>query len=291
MRFGKGNPGYEKYIHSSAWKMKAEARLAIDGHICQVCGRAAEEVHHLTYERFGQEEMEDLVSLCKKCHRKAEEIYDPAVLPWAMEGKEPEVNNFMAAMRVDAAAVAPVVFDYLKTTAGGGFDALMRLRQPDDPEKKKYWRVLKRSVNALCRKRYCFNYVDDRKDLMIGTITNHVRVICLQQIEHDVRNMIQAGLHETVMAEYDIYHKWLDVAADLGITMGTLTTLRKDEGKSFGPSLREAVLHYCGLDAAAGIPPIEGFECLTEEDYAQLNAWASYVNSVSGSEAFRRESL
>jgi hypothetical protein len=103
--------------------------------------------------------------------------------------------------------------------------------------------------------------------------------------------MIQAGLHEKVMAEYDIYHKWLDVAADLGITMGTLTTLRKDEGKSFGPSLREAVLHYCGLDAAAGIPPHKGFECLTEEDYAQLNAWAAYVNSVSGSEAFRRESL
>ena len=97
MRFGKGNPGYEMYIHSSAWKMRAETRLAIDGHSCQVCGRAAEEVHHLTYDRFGQEEMEDLVSLCKKCHRKAEEIYDPAVLPWAMEGKEPEVSDTVKA--------------------------------------------------------------------------------------------------------------------------------------------------------------------------------------------------
>ena len=125
--------------------------------------------------------------------------------------------------------------------------------------------------------------------MMLGTISNHIIVICLQQIEHYVRNLIQADLHDTVMQEYDIFGKWKDVAADLGITNGTLGTLRRDDGTSFGPSLREAVLHYCGLDAAAGIPPAEGFACLSDEDYAQLSAMAEYVISVSGTGKFRGE--
>lgn len=195
----------------------------------------------------------------------------------------------MAAMRVDAVRLAPVVFAYLKEANGGGFDALMRLRQPDDPEGKKYWSVLKKAVDALCRKRYSRNCVEDRTDMLLGTITNHIAVICLQQIEHYVRNLVQAELHETVMVDYAIFEKWKDVAADLGITMGTLSTLRKDDGTSFGPSLREAVLYYCGLDAAAGIRPVEGFECLTAEDYGRLNALADYMVSVSGTGRFRGE--
>lgn len=289
MRFRRENPAYDRYMHSTTWRKKADARLDLDGHICQVCGSTATDVHHLTYDRFGHEDQNDLVSLCRRCHEKAEELYDPAFIPWAMEEVKPEGNNFMAAMRVDAVAVAPVVFRYLKECGGGGFDALMRLRQPDDPKGKKYWNVLKKAVDALCRKRYSFNCVEDRKDMMLGTITNHVIVICLQQIEHSVRNMIQEELHEAVLQKYDIFHKWKDVAADLGISNGTLKTLRRDDGTSFGPSLREAVLHYCGLDAAAGIAPVQGFTCLTDEDYAQLNAMAEYVVSVSGTGKFRGE--
>ena len=131
-RYKKGNPEYDRYIHSAAWRRKADARLEMDGHVCQVCGGAATDVHHLTYDRFGNEEMGDLVSLCRRCHKKAEDLYDPAVTPWAMEKVKPEGNNFMAAMRDDAMTVAPIVFDFLKEVRGGGFDALMALRQPDD---------------------------------------------------------------------------------------------------------------------------------------------------------------
>lgn len=288
-RYKKGNSEYDRYIHSAAWRDTADARLEMDGHVCRVCGGAASDVHHLTYDRFGHEDMSDLVSLCRKCHYKAEELYDPAVTPWAMEEVRPEGNNFMAAMRVDAMAVAPIVFDWLKETGGGGFDALMRLRQPEDAEGKKYWSVLKTAVDALCRKRYSRNCVEDRADMMLGTITNHVAVICLQQIEHYVRNSIQASLHETVMVEYAIFEKWKDVAAELGISNGTLQTLRRDDGGSFGPSLREAALYYCGLDAAAGIRPVEGFKCLTDEDYERLNGLADYMVSVSGTGKFRGE--
>lgn len=288
-RYKKGNPEYDRYIHSASWREKAERRLAMDGHVCQVCGEEASDVHHLTYDRFRNEDMGDLVSLCRDCHKKAEDLYDPAITPWAMEEAKPEGNNFMAAMRTDAVAVAPIVFDYLKEKRGGGFDALMQLRQPDDADGKKYWRVLRKAVDALCRKRYSMNCVEDRKDMMLGSIQNRVTVICLQQIEHYIRNGIQEDLHETVMADYAIFGKWKAVAAELGISAGTLQTLRGDDGASFGPSLREAVLHYCGLDAAAGIRPLDGFACLTDKDYAMLNAMADYVASVSGTGKFRGE--
>lgn len=290
-RYKKGTPEYERYIHSAAWREKVDRRMEMDRHICQVCGQAASDVHHLTYDRFGHEEMGDLVSLCRKCHKKAEEFYDPAVIPWAMEEAKPEGNNFMAAMRTDAVAIAPLVFDYLKEVRDGGFDGLMSLRQPDDPEGRKYWRILKKAVDALCRKRYSYNCVEDRTDMMLGTITSRVAEICLRQIEHDIRNRVQAKLHETVMVDYAIFGKWKDVAANLGVTGGTLQTLRKDDGSSFGPSLREAVLYYCGLDAAAGIRPLEGFVCLTDEDYRQLRALADYMASVSGAGKFRGEYL
>ncbi len=290
-KYKKGNPVYDRYIHSTEWRKKADKRLEMDGHTCQVCGREAVDVHHLTYDRFGHENMDDLVSLCRKCHNKAEALYDPGVIPWAMEEKKPEGNNFMSAMRVDAAAIAPIVFEYIKEVYGDDFEGLMRLRQPDDPEGKKYWNALKRSVNALCGKRYSRNCVGDRSDIMLNTIANHTASICLQQIEHSIRNSIQARFHEKVMDQYRICGKWKDVAEMLGISDGTLQRLRKDDGSSFGPSLRETVLYYCGLDAAAGIRPVEGFRCLTSEDYWMLNTLADHMTAVSGSGKFKGETV
>ena len=288
-KYKKGNPVYDGYIHSGEWRRKADARLEIDRHKCQVCGGEATDVHHLTYDRFGRENMDDLVSLCRKCHDKAEEFFDPSIIPLAMEERKPEGNNFMAAMRVDAVNLAPAVFEYLKEVYGDDFEGLMRLRQPDDPEGRKYWNVLKRSVDALCRKRYSRCCVEDRTDMILGSITNRTAAICLQVIEHRIRNSIQAGLHEKVMDQYGICGKWKDVAEILGISNGTLQTLRRDDGSSFGPSLRETVLYYCGLDAAAGIQPLEGFWCLTSDDYRVLNTLAGHMAAVSGSGKFKGE--
>ncbi|MEA4911350.1 MAG: hypothetical protein VB092_01895 [Oscillospiraceae bacterium] len=90
-----------------------------------------------------------------------------------MDEIKPNGNNFMAAMRVDALKIAPLVFDYLKAVRGFDFDSLMLLRQPDDPERKRYWRVLQKAVNALCRKRYSRSCVEDRRTMMLESITNH----------------------------------------------------------------------------------------------------------------------
>lgn len=288
-QFKVGNPEYERYIHSAGWRQIAEQRLELDNHICPVCGGEATDVHHLTYEHFGHESMDDLVSLCRKCHNCAESFYDPAVTPWAMGEVKPKGNNFMAAMRVDALQIAPKVYDYLTSVRGSDFQSLMVLRQPDDAEKKKYWSVLNKAVDALCRKRYSRNCVEDRRIMMLGSIASHVTVILLAQIEHYARNAVQQGLHEIVKGEYDALGKWTAVSNTLGISSGTTRKLRTDDGTSFGPSLRESVLYYCGLDAAAGIRPISGFACLSDDDYETLNAVADYMANVSGDGTFKGE--
>lgn len=64
-------------MRSEAWKEKCEQRRRFDGYRCCVCGRPALlcreglQVHHLTYERLGNEDVaHDIVSLCGKCHKK-----------------------------------------------------------------------------------------------------------------------------------------------------------------------------------------------------------------------------
>lgn len=49
-------------------KIRKEA-LDRDQHKCQTCYSESDlEVHHRTYKRFGKEELEDLITLCKDCH-------------------------------------------------------------------------------------------------------------------------------------------------------------------------------------------------------------------------------
>jgi len=287
----KGDPEYQRYIHSSEWKKKAEERLSFDSYICQVCGKPATEVHHLTYENFRNERNEDLVSLCSACHCMAERIYDPKEYPWAMTEVKPEGNNFMAAMRTDALKLAPVVLEYILKARGSDIEGLMTLREPCDKDKKKYWLSLKNAVNALCKKRYLMNCAEDRTDLMLSAITNHIAVVCLGQMEHYLRNAIQAKLHEIVTTEYLLFEKWNMVSEFLGISPSTMQTLKRDSGTSFGPSLRETVLYYCALDASAGIDVPPGFCCLTSEDYQMLNGMSAYMKGVSGDGYFKGEEL
>lgn len=67
---------YEDYIYGGAtlpgyrgWDTMRRIRLMEDKYTCQKCGRKHElKVHHLTYERFGKEEIKDLITLCVRCH-------------------------------------------------------------------------------------------------------------------------------------------------------------------------------------------------------------------------------
>ena len=71
--FFKNRPGrYDIYIsNSKTWKDKRDAVLKRDGYRCRICGSGKNlHVHHITYERLFHEELDDLLTVCNKCHRK-----------------------------------------------------------------------------------------------------------------------------------------------------------------------------------------------------------------------------
>jgi len=94
---------YEEYLRSLRWRLKREERLKLDGYACQECGTTSEQyqldVHHLTYERLGNERMEDLQTLCVLCHQLAtseqrQKKYAKRVLVLSdFERKTPVVSN------------------------------------------------------------------------------------------------------------------------------------------------------------------------------------------------------
>lgn len=66
---------YEDYLKSPEWKAKRLLRLEKDYFLCTECGEnKAQEVHHLTYVNLFNENIEDLQSVCRKCHTKIHQI-------------------------------------------------------------------------------------------------------------------------------------------------------------------------------------------------------------------------
>lgn len=63
---------HKKYIQSEEWNIKRKAKLKDAGYKCQLCSANETElhVHHNNYENLGNEEMTDLIVLCKECHSK-----------------------------------------------------------------------------------------------------------------------------------------------------------------------------------------------------------------------------
>jgi len=61
---------YDEYLQSDTWKMLRKQRLEIDRCECVLCGKNAEHVHHRRYpNELGTETINDLVSLCSRCHK------------------------------------------------------------------------------------------------------------------------------------------------------------------------------------------------------------------------------
>lgn len=72
-RFKNTDTGYKKYLHSEHWKqIKTQFKIqeSYTGK-CYICGNVNDggfHLHHKTYERIGNEEMNDLELMCKTCH-------------------------------------------------------------------------------------------------------------------------------------------------------------------------------------------------------------------------------
>lgn len=69
---------YLNYLLSDEWKQKKKERLGFDNYTCQICGKRSEtelEVHHRNYDNLYNEKVEDLITLCFKCHNIEQERY------------------------------------------------------------------------------------------------------------------------------------------------------------------------------------------------------------------------
>lgn len=61
---------YEAHIRSAKWKNMRRDLFRMRGKKCEECGKISPnlEVHHLTYDRLGNELPRDLKIVCRQCH-------------------------------------------------------------------------------------------------------------------------------------------------------------------------------------------------------------------------------
>lgn len=65
---------YREYLNSDEWKSKRLQKLKLNPK-CEVCGDKSNiNIHHKTYDRIFNENIEDLQTLCRLCHKKAHGI-------------------------------------------------------------------------------------------------------------------------------------------------------------------------------------------------------------------------
>ncbi|MEG4851839.1 HNH endonuclease [Microcoleus sp. B5-D4] len=61
---------YQKYLYSSHWQLLKNQVVERD-RFCQHCASGVDlQVHHLIYRGWYQEQLSDLILLCKHCHAK-----------------------------------------------------------------------------------------------------------------------------------------------------------------------------------------------------------------------------
>ena len=68
---------YQNYIHSNEWKDLRKLILERDRYECVECGAKSDlHVHHLHYKNFKKEKLDDLVTLCQRCHMRVHDKND-----------------------------------------------------------------------------------------------------------------------------------------------------------------------------------------------------------------------
>ena len=87
---------YRQYLESNAWQIK---RILVLSQVdcCEgcLCDDEPLQVHHLTYERIYQEELSDLMALCDRCHREAEDGIKKGELSRTGQGLREETTHYI----------------------------------------------------------------------------------------------------------------------------------------------------------------------------------------------------
>ncbi len=71
-----GFESYSEYLHSPDWhEVKVRYRASIREAQCQLCDSSLDlHLHHLTYDRVGEELVSDLMLLCGECHAAVHDL-------------------------------------------------------------------------------------------------------------------------------------------------------------------------------------------------------------------------
>lgn len=78
------------------WKQLKNERLATDNYCCAYCGEDENVIcHHKTYENSPNEKLDDVISLCKRCHLLEHQFLEFKIPLWRMKEiyKIEEFNN------------------------------------------------------------------------------------------------------------------------------------------------------------------------------------------------------
>ena len=68
---------YYKYLKSDEWKLLRATALDRSDGFCQFCGQPATQVHHVKYpKKYGDENPDNLIPVCKKCHEVSHGIQE-----------------------------------------------------------------------------------------------------------------------------------------------------------------------------------------------------------------------
>lgn len=67
---------YKEYLASTQWKKKRKQVLERAKYRCEKCKIPKDrlEVHHLTYDRLGREDLHDLLAVCQDCHKVEDKL-------------------------------------------------------------------------------------------------------------------------------------------------------------------------------------------------------------------------
>ena len=101
---------YRKYMKSRAWFDRRERWFEDEQQqravvVCAVGGSRwtlADDLHHVTYERLGQENHDDLVALCRFHHEQLHQIWD-ASRAWRRLPRDTAAHGIIALLRTTSA--------------------------------------------------------------------------------------------------------------------------------------------------------------------------------------------
>ena len=61
----------DAYLRSKEWRNKRKAVLTRDNGLCRLCNDKGIDIHHISYSNLMREEWNQLITLCRNCHKKA----------------------------------------------------------------------------------------------------------------------------------------------------------------------------------------------------------------------------